>query len=370
MRFIVCSIAVVLYCFVSIASAESLPTEDFEPILPPKIYAVAGVPITIFYDNLVLTSRSESLEFNVMCKIGHDTKRGWTIGGGKISPGEYPISISTIDSTGKKETANSTIVVNKPSIKKSKLDLLVVGDSLTNATVYSNRIGQLLDTNKNLNWTMFGTRNPRTKIPGVNHEGYSGRTWAWFVNHYEIKPNPAKKKWSSPFVFKNGEEEPKLDFSKYLDKHAKAKNPDMITVLLGINDCFSAGRNPDETAVPKINGMLASADQLIKEFKTVSPKTKIGICITPPSNSRSSAFVANYKTSYTRDGWRIVLRELQKRQIEHFKNREDENLFLIPTQLNLDDTDGFPVANAVHPNAVGYNQIGDAVYSWIVAVTN
>jgi len=37
----------------------------------------------------------------------------------------------------------------------------------------------------------------------------------------------------------------------------------------------------------------------------------------------------------------------------------------LPAELNLDPVDGYPVNNGVHPNAAGYKQIGDSIYSWL-----
>ncbi len=63
------------------------------------------------------------------------------------------------------------------------------------------------------------------------------------------------------------------------------------------------------------------------------------------------------------------MRELQQAQIKHFRDREKENIYLIPIELHVDATAGFPDDNAVHPNKLGYNQIGDAIYSWMAAMT-
>ena len=54
-----------------------------------------------------------------------------------------------------------------------------------------------------------------------------------------------------------------------------------------------------------------------------------------------------------------------KRLLEKYGGREDEKIFVVPTELYLDPVDGYPVDNAVHPNVDGYNQIGASVYSWL-----
>jgi lysophospholipase L1-like esterase len=38
---------------------------------------------------------------------------------------------------------------------------------------------------------------------------------------------------------------------------------------------------------------------------------------------------------------------------------------VIPVQLNLDTTNGYPANNGVHPNEAGYAQIGASIFAWI-----
>ena len=75
--------------------------------------------------------------------------------------------------------------------------------------------------------------------------------------------------------------------------------------------------------------------------------------------------MANYKTAYPRWNWRQVQHRIVERQLEHFGQREGENIFLVPTELNLDIVGGYPDNNAVHPNATGYQQIGASIYAWL-----
>jgi hypothetical protein len=37
----------------------------------------------------------------------------------------------------------------------------------------------------------------------------------------------------------------------------------------------------------------------------------------------------------------------------------------MPTELNLDPVDGYPINHGVHPNAVGCAQIGTSFYAWL-----
>ena len=55
----------------------------------------------------------------------------------------------------------------------------------------------------------------------------------------------------------------------------------------------------------------------------------------------------------------------QGRRKRNSGNSLNNSQNLIPTELNLDVVDGYPPDNAVHSNALGYQQIGRTVYSWL-----
>ena len=135
--------------------------------------------------------------------------------------------------------------------------------------------------------------------------------------------------------------------------------------MLGINDCF--GAPPDNPAAidTQIDTMLGHANVLLDAFRKAVPTAEIGICLTTPPNAREAAFQANYKGRYHRWGWKRIQHRLVQRLIEQFATRQQDNISVIPTQLNLDPIDGYPTNNGVHPNAVGYKQIGASVYAWL-----
>ena len=360
----------VLGALVAQSQAQNIPATDLAPLLPPVIYAVQGVPLTVYYDNLILADEeTKVIGFTAECELGHKGDRSWVIETKDAKPGVYSFKLSARTSTGKLHQATSRIVLSAPMSQQRSLRMLIVGDSLTDATWYPNRIATLLEENGQTDWSMIGTRKKWNALPNVQHEGYGGRAWPWFVRHHEAEPDIKANKFSSPFVFNQAENKPALDVDRYLEKHADGKKLDVITILLGINDCFTASRDPEKLTAEKLRWMFENAGRLVAEFRKVCPDAKIGICITPPSNSREAAFVANYKDNYPHQGWQLVLRELQQAQIKRFRDRERENIYLIPIELHVDATAGFPDDNAVHPNKLGYNQIGDAIYSWMAAMT-
>ena len=154
---------------------------------------------------------------------------------------------------------------------------------------------------------------------------------------------------------------------RYFEKECDGRGPDFVTFLLGINDCFSA--DPDDPAAidARIDAMMQQADTLLTAFRQAAPEAELGICLTTPPNAREEGFQANYKGRYHRWGWKRIQHRLVERQIERFAGRQKDRLFIVPTELYLDPIDGYPVNNGVHPNEVGYKQIGASIYAWLRA---
>jgi lysophospholipase L1-like esterase len=252
------------------------------------------------------------------------------------------------------------------------LRLLIVGDSLTNATHYPNEMARLFRESGNPNWTMLGTHKPSNAKPGVAHEGYGGWKWDTFLTKWEPQPagvaaGPLAKRSASPFLFADAEGKRKLDLPRYFKEHCDNEPPDVVTFLLGINDCF--GAKPDDPAamLKVIDAALDNADKLLAAFHAAAPNAVLAVGLTTPPNARESGFEANYKGRYHRWGWKRIQHRLVQRMMERLGGREKEGIHLVPTELNIDPVDGYPVDNGVHPNKEGYAQIGASFYAWMKA---
>ena len=350
-------------------AANGVGVGSLKLTLPPEIYAVPGVETSIYYDNIVLTESPESYRFTMTCDIGQAEENRWAVIPEVADVGDHQLTVTVSDNNGAElgQSATTLRVVPRDAGAGRAIRLLIVGDSLTHATIYSNEIARLLSLPGNPSWQMLGTHKPSRAAEGVAHEGYGGWTWARFASHYEPNPDGTYRKRSSPFVYLDAGEKPVLDLNRYFDEECNGERPDFVTFLLGINDCFSA--DPDDPAATdaRIDAMLVRADMLLTAFRKAAPNAALGICLTTPPNSRQEAFQANYGDRYRRWGWKRIQHRLVQRQIERFQNREKECLFLVPTQLNLDPVNGYPPNNGVHPNETGYKQIGASIYAWLKA---
>ncbi|HIA63962.1 MAG TPA: hypothetical protein EYM79_00255 [Planctomycetes bacterium] len=345
--------------------------EDLQTTLPPIIYAVAGIKTNIYFDNIVLVKDTTAYQFKFTCDLGTTHTKRWTLTATEQQLGDHPLSlqVNALDGAPLAKVASIVRVIPAKSESQEPFKLLIVGDSLTHATTYCNEVARLLSQPNNPPWKMLGTHKPNSAADGVAHEGYGGWTWQRFASHFEPNPDGTYKKRSSPFVYQSSAGKPKLNVTKYFKEECDGEVPDIIVIMLGINDCFSANSNDPASINSRVDSMFGHADILLAALRSAAPQARIGICLTTPGNSRQEAFQANYQDRYTRWGWKRIQHQLVQRQIAFVQSaqKQDEPLFIIATQLNLDTVDGYPVNNGVHPNAAGYKQIGATIYAAIKA---
>ena len=351
--------------------------------LPEKIYAVPGIEANIYFDNIVLTPNSDIYVFDVTCKKGRNDQKRWRFVPTDKDVGEYDWSVKVIDASGTLAEGKTKLIVSPADAGKGKsISILVVGDSLTAANVYPIRLFELASRpGGNPRMKMIGSNGPnwQPQKNGVAHEGWGGWAWGTFLHKTKTSAKKNPKPWDIPsrfLVIKDGKG--KLDFQAYLDKYNEGKAPDFITVQLGVNDIFAA---TDENLEEKIKKILASADTLLAEFRRVAPNAKIGVGLVTPSARSQDAFGTYYTCGQTRWQYRKNQHSLNEAYLKKFTNHPDKNLSIIPTNVNLDCENNFPVvsepvnvgntakitrqSNGVHPASAGYRQIGDTFYCWL-----
>lgn len=361
--FVLCGL--VLLCGATSLFAADPP--DLRLTLPATGYAVVGAEMNVYFDNIVLTEQPGDYRFVVKCPIGRTEKDRWTVTATDTDVGRHPWQITVYQQDRPvAERAMTWQVVSAAAAKDKRLNLLLVGDSLTHGTIYPNDLARRLSAVDQPQWTMLGTHRPASAKEGVAHEGYGGWTWERFVKHYEPMPDRAQRRFSSPFVFLV-EDKPQLDVARYFRDSCNGKTPDVALFLLGINDCF--GANPEDPAAidAHIDRVFGHAETLLKAFRAAAPDCQLGVCLTTPPNARESGFEANYKGRYHRWGWKRIQHRLVERELQQFAGREADRIFVVPTELNVDPVGGYPVDNGVHPNATGYHQIAASMHAWLLA---
>ncbi|MFO1001126.1 MAG: GDSL-type esterase/lipase family protein [Planctomycetaceae bacterium] len=369
----------------AVFSGESLKaagdSDSLQLTLPPEIPLVVGTEFRLWLRNVAMTDDAAACQFEVQFDRGTATAEHWTFTPQESDIGEHQLTILARASNG---TPISPAVNVKTTLRvvasrslttgnQTKTDLadqtpfrlLIIGDSLTHASTYPRELSRLLKAT-GTNVELMGTHRPAGAGEGIAHEGYGGWTWARFATHYEPNPDGTYSKRSSPFVFLDEQNKPELNVSKYFATHFSGHKPDAIVVLLGINDCFGAPPNDQKAMDAHIDRTLDSAETVLKSLRDAAPDARIGFCLTPPANARDEAFKANYGDRYTRKGWKAIQHRLVQRQLAYVVKKNDAKISIVPTELNVDPVDGYPDNNGVHPNAVGYHQIAQTIFAWLM----
>lgn len=347
------------------------------PVLPPVVYAVPGIECNIYFDNIILTPNIHNYLFDVDCAKGRQQAERYTWTPTADDVGNYPLTLKVYDSNYVMVAeVNTEIRVVPPDAGAGReLSCLIIGDSLTAASVYPTELSSLFSADGNPQITLVGTTE---RGEGVRHEGYGGWSASTFLTMWAAIVDPENpRRQRSPFLYLV-EDRPVLDFARYCEENNNGAPPDYITIALGCNDNFSA---TEETIEERIDLFLENMNTLIAEFQRVGPQTRIGIVMLVPPAATQDAFGANYDCGQTRYQYRRNQHRVVERLFEVYGGSAAENVFLIPAHVNIDCVNNYPLVtrpanartekeitrlnNGVHPAAAGYLQMADSIYCWM-----
>lgn len=373
-------------CFASsLHAAEPAAAEPTQPgtvrlVVPPVMPAVVGHECNLYFDNVALVVNPANWVFDVEASRGSQQVERWTWTPSEKDVGDHAIALKVFNQENQLvATARTTVRVVADDAKRDQpLTVLCIGDSLTHASAYTQR---LLDRSAAPNQpkiSLIGTHWVGDEGPN-RHEGYGGWTARRFATHFaEIARTGPNQQRGSPFLFKGEDDKPTLDFARYCREVSGGKHPDVATIFLGPNDIF---RCTDETIEAGIDDMLEHLDQLVAMLRKQNDVTQIGLMVAVPPAATQDAFGANYGSGSTRWQYKRNQHRLVERIYEKYGNRQSERIHLVPTHVNLDCQNNYPAAavpanstnetkvtrlnNGVHPAKSGYQQIGDTLYAWL-----
>lgn len=369
-------------------TGHSLPSK-VRLVLPSVIYGVVGIEMNIYFDNVLLVINPDNYAFKVICGNGWkgvQQSDRWTFLPKNEDVGELPFQLEVHDQNNAVIARAETRIRILPADAGAgqKVTLLCVGDSLTHVAVYTQHLLDLCQGADNPRLTLIGSHRGDGASAANLHEGYGGRTTEWFATCYTstARQGPWTQR-GSPFLYLDADKKPKLDFGQYCRDLNKGEAPDIVTFFLGINDTVPC---TDANIDAQIDRTLKYFEILIAMVHAVKKNTKIGVVLIPPPAATQDAFGANCACVYTRWQTKRNQHRLVERLIEHFGDRDKDQIFLLPVYVNLDCRHNYPVnnaswnsrttaqgirqVNALHPAPEGYRQIGDSFYCWIKAVVS
>jgi hypothetical protein len=329
---------------VSVSNERNLA---LEMSLPTKIYGVANHELNIYFSTIVYKGIG-NYHIKVRSEKGTHESRRWTYIPSCAE--KFEIMIELYDDNGAFITSKSSLIiiqadtVGKGITKKA----LVIGDSTVNAKKITKRMLNNFSTDP-MSLKLIGSRGTAPNL----HEGRGGWSAASYRTDLECdgKINPFYNEETSDF-----------DFAHYIKSNGYMV-PDYVFIHLGINDTFL--EESDSAINMKIEKMIVDYDYIIDNIRAFDSNIRIGLNVTIPPNVNQDAFGASYGCLQTQ--WRYKRNNFiwTTRMIDYYDGREDENIYIVSTHLNIDPLSGFPADNAVHPNEYGYGQIGDVMYYFI-----
>lgn len=370
-----------LACLVisSPAVAEEV-TNPCRLVLPSVLPAVVGHEVNIYFDNVVLVPDRCQLLFDVECARGMQQDERWTYVPTASEIGDIGLTIEVRDTGNKVIASGRTIIRVIPADAGAgkEISALIIGDSLTHASIYPEEILNLCKPSGNPTLKLYGTHHVEGTSPENRHEGYGGWTFERFVTFYsENRTTDDLGTRSSPFVYME-DGKATLDFKRYVQENCSGKSPDFVTIELGCNDIFGSNEADQQSTIDKALGF---ADKLLKVILDAGANTKVGFVMLPPPAASQDAFGSNYGCSQTRWQYRRNQHRFTEQMISKYGNRENERIYLIPDYVNIDTVRGFPaevvpansrtaekitrMVNAVHPSESGYKQMADSIYAWM-----
>ena len=378
-----------LYLVLPDGTPVSIPTESLiremqsktsEVRLAKQYDLVVGDNFQLFYTGVVKTFNIKNEGIRVECQVGRQMPRYFEYTPVESDAGQsYRLEITTRRLDGSIISLGETTLVVHPKLTDAttpaNLNVLIIGDSLTYQGEWPGEgLRRIYGTDPGISPAPLGLTNTCTSygskshvINGfrVYHEGYSGWSWARFLQKTSANP------------FYNAEDK-SIDFKNHAARHG---NPgaDLIAILMSWN---GANVTADFDFSEAIDRNLNDAASIIRQAHTDFPDAKI-ICLGLQVSCLNGGTGIWYgATGGLSDmyGTAFYAFDYSKALEEMVTNEEfGEYCFYIDTKGQFDteynthrkevdandrnNTDKEIIGtNGVHPTTAGYYQIGDAFY--------
>jgi len=373
-------VTMVLWMIVG-AAVQQVCAAGITLTLPPSLYAVVGQEANIFFDSVVTATPGSIYGCKVYCPKGRQQNERWVFTPGVEDVGSFPLRIEVRDANDKIVAQGDSVVTvaSSEGLRNRNTTLLAIGDSLTEAGVYTEELIAPARMAGSPRISLIGTHHSSGSPENV-HEGYGGWKYEYFLSRFD-PASDAKggRKGSSPFVF-DVAGKPVFDLPRYFKERVGGTSPDVVTIFLGTNDVFVADDGTREKVVDEI---VAQASQLVGELRNALPAAKIGILV-PVSPGSQDAFGENYGCEFDAWTYRKNQSRLVQKMIERFSGKSDQGIYFVPSFVNFDAEGDYPTAssprnardsemvarqtNALHPSERGYRHIADSIYAWLANI--
>ena len=323
------------------STGASEVSSELDFALPPKIYGVVGKEVNVYFDN-VASQKLNNYDIDVTANLGKQMARMWTAT--PETAGTSKFKLDAYQNARMIASKEVDLIINDINFSNKKA--LIMGDSTVDQQLGVKRLYELYNQENSV-LELVGTKTTGV----VKHEGRGG----WTLDLYR------KNTYPNPFFNPDKQD---FDMSYYMSSNGFS-GLDVFIIVLGINDTF--GITDDNVLNTKINAMITDYNAIISSIHEYDPNIKVGVTVTIPPSSSQDVFGNSRGVGQTQ--WRYKRNNFiwNRKAIDNFKNKESQNIYLVPLNHNL-DTDS-NLADHVHPTENGYNQMGDSLYYFMKSLS-
>lgn len=293
----------------------NLQPEYADLILPEFYPAVVGFPSYLYFENIISNGYLKQYIVNVHGKqLGQNDKMYSSI------PEESGDETITLDLYENNKLIKSKSVVQKniPADASGSATVLIIGDSKTAAQAPWNTLNELLSEDSDMSLTFVGT----VTSGDIAREGYSGKSIENFCDDEYIVG-------TTPNIFYDENvtttHEHHFSFSKAVS--TLGTTPDIVIIDLGANQ---TGHSWDT-----VKGCY---DDVIDSIRSVSEAIKIVVVV------QEGTGLLDRPTHRTNGKWWLDNPQYFNaiKILNEYKNREDENIFILPSYIGFDLYNDYP----------------------------
>lgn len=345
--------------------------------LPEDVYCASGTTIELYNRQICLQAEQYYVKWN--CRVGKALKRKFSVTGTDALLGHYPLTFEIYDAgLVRLCIKEATLHIVKNTLGQN-YNILPIGDSLTNNKPWEPEVMRLSCGRI----SFVGTRGPycapdsQGDMRRCCHEGRSGVSARWYTcdNRYTFETryvgNPEIEEAGNPFF---NPETKQFSLSHYIRTQGSylENMPDLVLLYLGTNGISLDNEDNADCIKILIDSLRADMPEMpIYVVNTLYRGNQNGIGIQQNSDGYASqAGLFQYQEDKKVMNLQIKLSEML---------RGYERLYFIPVAATHDSEFNFgakevPVnpravqkeylpVESVHPQAQGYYQMADCVWS-------
>jgi len=308
-------------------------------VFAPKLDLVVGVPAMQWWEGLAIGAGLPSVP--AFSTSGYGTYDGTSWSHTPVAGDVGTARLHFLAADGDV----STLVTTRPAIAAGSpaIKILCIGDSFTGAAVpvcWIEYVDVLLVA-AGVAVTWLGTQQSVGQSAHVYHEGYPGRSYAWWIGEYQDAFG------DSPFLFADVD----LDPARYATEQLAGQTPDLVICILGANGYTTMDLN-DPAACPDL---IRQAGVLFDAMQVAWPSAWIAVSLAIPCRGEHAQ----------NDLHRQRRHRFAEQMLVALKARikAGQRIAVLP-EIGCIDPANFPTGND-HFNAAGAEDLGRSMYGLV-----